>query len=89
MTSPRKWILGLRDLTQEGETGLGQRGVKGEFLSPGFLGGREDRVSGGFPWFSLDFPQSLQAKAKVASPSWGPMRPKEPNLKKRKRKIPG
>ena len=28
---------------------------------------------------SLDFPQSLQAKTKMASPSWGPVRTTGPN----------
>lgn len=33
-------ILGLHDLTQEAETGLGQRGVKGELFEP-WVPGRE------------------------------------------------
>ena len=72
-------ILGLYDLTQDGETGLGQRGVKGELFEPWVSWGEGGEGLWGFPWFSLDFPQSLQAKTKVASPSWGPMRPKGPN----------
>lgn len=82
-------ILGLYDLTQGGENGLGAERGAGVCLEPRVSGEGGERLYQALPVclsLSLDFPQSLQAKTKMASPSWGPVRTTGPNLKK---KIPG